>query len=231
MTDLDDRRSRGAYDYEEQSDYYEELSDESDQAEDEAERATKQVAQMQEELAHGHLKGYKTWNFAKRMVSMEKHRYQKEGFDLDLSYITKQIIAMGFPAAGMEGIYRNNMSDVQRFFLEKHPKKYKVYNLCTERAYDHSNFYSVSHRYKFNDHNPPPFHMIHEFCRDVVKFLSKSKTKDNVVAIHCKAGKGRTGVMICCYLVYAQICRSAHEALMYYGEIRTFDRKGVTIPS
>ena len=90
-------------------------------------------------------------------------------------------------------------------------------------------FFRVSQKFKFNDHQPPPFVYINDFCRDVERFLAK--TPDNVVAIHCKAGKGRTGVMICCYLIYSQACKTALEAQLYYGAIRTSDSKGVTIPS
>jgi phosphatidylinositol-3,4,5-trisphosphate 3-phosphatase/dual-specificity protein phosphatase PTEN len=42
----------------------------------------------------------------------------------------------------------------------------------------------------------------------------------NVVAIHCKAGKGRTGVMICAYLVYSMHCKTAREAMTLYDDRR-----------
>ncbi|KAF8982646.1 hypothetical protein BGZ46_000895 [Entomortierella lignicola] len=81
--------------------------------------------------------------------------------------------------------------------------------------------------FPFPDHSPPPFQLIHPFCEDVSDWLH---TKDgNVVAVHCKAGKGRTGVMLCSFLVHCGA--TANDAIKLYGEKRTHDGFGVTIPS
>ncbi len=43
---------------------------------------------------------------------MKKKRYIDEHYDLDLTYITSRIIAMGYPAEGFESFYRNNLKEV-----------------------------------------------------------------------------------------------------------------------
>ncbi len=80
------------------------------------------------------------------------------------------------------------------------------------------------------DHCPPPeFGLIRRFCQDVDAWLSSHP--DSVAVVHCKAGKGRTGTMICCYLLHSGVCASPGQAMAHFAAARTSDGRGVTIPS
>ncbi len=167
---------------------------------------------------------------------------------MDLSYITPQLIAMGYPTEGRESAYRNPYKQVFAFLEKRHSGCYKVYNLCSEknRQYDPVKFNDSVACYPFEDHHPPPFDLIEQFCKDVKAYLAESDK--NIAAIHCKgkknrispllffdkcfaAGKGRTGTMIICYLLYAHFYSDPDHAKRYYAAMRTYNRKGLTIPS
>ena len=167
-------------------------------------------------------------SFLKSLVSQDKNRFCFDGFDLDLTYITPRIIAMGLPSTSYEALYRNDMNDVLNFFNERHAEHYKVYNLCEEKQYPPNIFYKQGY-FPFQDHEAPPLNLIRPFCEDAKKFLDEDQK--NVVAIHCLAGKGRTGTLISCLLLYVGEFDTAADCLKYYGLMRVDNGKGVTVPS
>ncbi|KAL6594976.1 hypothetical protein ACP70R_048079 [Stipagrostis hirtigluma subsp. patula] len=174
---------------------------------------------------------------ARHMVSQNKRRYQEGGFDLDMTYITENIIAMGFPAGDLssglfgyfEGFYRNHMEEVIRFFEMHHKGKYKVYNLCSERLYDASLFEGKVACFPFDDHNCPPIQLVISFCHSAYSWLKEDI--ENVVVVHCKAGKARTGLMISSLLLYLKFFPTAEESIEYYNQKRCVDGKGLILPS
>lgn len=95
-------------------------------------------------------------NFVRRIVSGNKARFKDVHLDieLDLVYVTDNIIIMGFPATGVEGLYRNHRDDAKRFLEHRHGKNFWVFNFCPlkENSYSASLFDGRVSRYPFPDH-------------------------------------------------------------------------------
>lgn len=182
----------------------------------------------------------------KCQVSQTRYRIRcpLKSYTFDMSYIEPRIIAMGVPCKGMSTLWRNSISELEQYLKKYHNNNYKVYNLCSENqnalAYKNSNFNSNWQSIKIPDHSQPKFSQILNFCNDAVQFLSENP--ENIILVHCKAGKGRTGTLICSLLIYLSFLASkidskkypmltADEAIQYHGSRRTGKKRCVTIPS
>lgn len=78
-------------------------------------------------------------NFLRQIVSGKKNRMKEAGYNLDLTYVCPRVIAMSFPAEGLEVTFRNNISDVVSFVKERHGSDFHIYNL-SGRPYDIKKF-------------------------------------------------------------------------------------------
>lgn len=116
------------------------------------------------------------------MVQASKVRYRKDGFDLDLSYVTPSCIAMSLPAVGAEATYRNPIEEVHRFFNSKHQDTYLIFNLCMERPYSSSYFGGRVQKVDVEDHNPPTLGQIVAFLEKANEFISEDFHR--VIAVH-----------------------------------------------
>eukprot|EP00602_Paraphysomonas_sp_CaronLab_P006713 CAMPEP_0185029116 /NCGR_PEP_ID=MMETSP1103-20130426/15230_1 /TAXON_ID=36769 /ORGANISM="Paraphysomonas bandaiensis, Strain Caron Lab Isolate" /LENGTH=314 /DNA_ID=CAMNT_0027563737 /DNA_START=274 /DNA_END=1218 /DNA_ORIENTATION=- len=106
-----------------------------------------------------------------------------------------------------------------------------VYNFCCEpgRGYDPAVFHGNVRRFPFKDHNTPPLKTLVGFANDAKAWLERDE--NNVCSLHCKAGKGRAGLMCCVLLVRTGVCQSAIEAMDYYDKMRTHNNRGLTVTS
>lgn len=139
-------------------------------------------------------------------VSGSRVRFMQDGFDLDLTYITPKLIAMGYPASGVEKTYRNDINEVANFLNSRHPYSYRVYNL-SERSYDYNKFEGRVNECGFPDHHPPPLQLLLDIINDMIEWVAKSSK--HVLVVHCLAGKGRTGIVCSCFLLL----------IGYYGSV------------
>lgn len=169
-------------------------------------------------------------DFFRRKVGENKMRYVDEKYDLDLSYISNRIIAMSFPASGVEAVYRNKMAEVAELLDTKHKDNYMIINV-SDRTYDTSVFKNQVLDFGWPDHHAPLMNMLCCIVKTMDGWLREDP--NHVIVCHCKGGKGRTGVAIAAYIQYSNMCLSAEDCLDKFAMNRFYDETigGVTQPS
>eukprot|EP01028_Stygiella_incarcerata_P001825 TRINITY_DN1339_c0_g1_i1.p1 TRINITY_DN1339_c0_g1~~TRINITY_DN1339_c0_g1_i1.p1 ORF type:complete len:366 (-),score=56.10 TRINITY_DN1339_c0_g1_i1:699-1796(-) len=166
--------------------------------------------------------------FIRTLVSGDKTRFRDSEFDLDLTYITPNLIAMAFPASGIQTLWRNPSSEVAAFLKKYHRDSFLIVNL-SEIPYDATVFEGRVVEFGFPDHHNPPIEFLARICRYMHDFLKESPS--NVVLVHCLAGRGRTGTVIASYLTFSGAFDNGSEALELFAQRRSHVGKGVRQPS
>lgn len=166
-------------------------------------------------------------NYFRKLASGKRNRYKAADYDLDMTYITPRIIAMSFPASGMEKLYRNPIEKVAQFLQEKHDDNYLVFNF-SDRKYNYAKFDNKVVEYEWRDHHAPKIVVLFDACKRIYEFLQENE--QNVVVVHWNAGKGRTGTSIAWFLMYWGLAENATDAINYYGWKRFSTGKGVSQP-
>jgi protein-tyrosine phosphatase len=150
---------------------------------------------------------------------------------LELFYITENIIAMAYPfdpsrPGNAEG--GNDIDVVAAYLQKKHGGHYMIWNI-SEETYDYSKFNDQVLEYKFPGHPAPPLGLLFKICTSVESWLDADEK--NIAVIHCLTGKGRTASLIACILSWIGEFSSPTEALQYAAERRGIGIDFLTIPS
>ncbi|KAL7385696.1 hypothetical protein ABVT39_026616 [Epinephelus coioides] len=178
------------------------------------------------------LKHVDTMGSTKSSKSMESRRRPsrsvsllqalEESYELDLIYITERIISVSFPSSVEEQSYAANLREVASMLRSKHGHNYLLFNL-SEKRYDISQLNPKVLDFGWPDHHAPALDKICSICKAMDTWLSADS--HNVVVIHNKGNRGRTGVVVAAYMHYSNISASADQALDRFAMKRFYEDK------
>nr|XP_020448304.1 tensin-2-like isoform X2 [Monopterus albus] len=131
-------------------------------------------------------------------------------YDFDLTYITERIISVFFLPDLEEQRYRRNLQEVASMLKSKHQDKFLLLNL-SEKRHDITRLNPKVQDYGWPDLHAPPLDRICAMCKAMEIWLTSDP--NNVVVLHCKGNKGKTGVIVASYMHYSKISSGADQAL------------------
>ncbi|XP_052420798.1 tensin-1 isoform X2 [Carassius gibelio] len=146
----------------------------------------------------------------------------EENYELDLVYITERIISVSFPSNVEEPSYSANIKEVATMLRSKHGDNYLLFNL-SEKRYDISKLNPKVLDFGWPDHHAPALDKICSICKAMDTWMSADT--HNVVVLHNKGNRGRTGVVVAAYMHYSNISASADQALDRFAMKRFYEDK------
>ncbi|XP_071003986.1 tensin-1-like isoform X11 [Oncorhynchus clarkii lewisi] len=178
------------------------------------------------------LKHVETLGSTKSSKSMESPRIPsrsvsllqalEENYELDLVYITERIISVSFSSSADENSYSANLREVASMLRSKHQDNYLLFNLSEKRC-DINQLNPKVLDFGWPDHHAPALDKICTICKAMDSWLSADS--HNVVVIHNKGNRGRTGVVVAAYMHYSNISASADQALDRFAMKRFYEDK------
>ena len=168
-------------------------------------------------------------NYFKTLINSNNIRFIDRKYNLDLSYITPRIIAMGFPTIFPKSLIKNSVTDIANFLNERHGNNYILINL-SDKSYDSSQFKGLVVDYQMVNSKPIDLILIFDICEKAYDYLNQNIF--NTIAIKCKDGKSLIGVVICSFLLYIKKFTNINDAFNYYSYKRLYKgEKGISQPS
>ncbi|XP_069588794.1 tensin-1 isoform X4 [Ranitomeya imitator] len=146
----------------------------------------------------------------------------EDSCELDLTYITERIISVTFSAGTEEANFCRNLKEVAHMLKSKHGDNYLIFNL-SERRHDISKLHSKVLDFGWPDMHAPALEKVCSICKAMDTWLNADP--HNVVVIHNKGNRGRTGVVIAAYMHYSNISASADQALDRFAMRRFYEDK------
>ncbi|CAL9698372.1 unnamed protein product [Knipowitschia caucasica] len=150
----------------------------------------------------------------------------EEHYEVDLVYITERIISLSFPASADERSYTNHLKEVASMLRSKHGEHYLVLNLSERR----NDLIKLNHKvleFGWPDHHAPALDKICSMCKAIDMWLNGDS--HNVVVLHNKGNRGRTGVVVAAYMHYSNITASADQALDRFAMRRFYEDKALPV--
>ncbi|XP_036401900.1 tensin-like isoform X2 [Megalops cyprinoides] len=154
--------------------------------------------------------------------SMSMLQLAEENYEVDLVYITERIICVSFPSSVEEQSYSANLKEVASMLRSKHGDHYLLFNL-SEQRYDITKLNPRVLDFGWPDHHAPALDKICSMCKAMDTWLNADTR--NVVVLHNKGNRGRSGVVIAAYMHYSNISASADQALDRFAMKRFYEDK------